>query len=291
MSDPHDEIEPGRGRLAQVACLLEVSARKAGNVHRYADFTDLHYTDFLWSALAIGDALETAETSGVGLAVHRAIEATRRMVATNTNLGMVLLLAPLAAVPHGVALNQGVEAVLAGTTVDDAAWVYRAIRLAHPGGLGEVADQDVMREPTVGLRDVMTLAASRDMVARQYKNGFREVLEQAVPYLEGYVIEGRSLETAIVGTHLKMLAQHPDSLIARKFGDACANEVTSRAADLLDRGWPDCDGFDEFDAWLRRPEHRFNPGTTADLVTAALYAALRDGTIPFPLDSGSFFMK
>ena len=102
-----------------------------------------------------------------------AIEATRRVVSTNTNLGIVLLLAPLAAVADCVDLAEGVEAVLAATTVDDARHVYHAIRLAQPGGLGEVSDQDIAREPTISLRDVMGLAADRDLIARQYANGFQ----------------------------------------------------------------------------------------------------------------------
>ncbi len=114
------------------------------------------------------------------MAVERAIEATRQVVATNTNLGMVLLLAPLAAVPHGTSLESGVEAVLDATTVADARAVYRAIRLAQPGGMGSVPEQDIAEEPTLPLRAVMAMAADRDLVARQYANGFREVFGDAL---------------------------------------------------------------------------------------------------------------
>jgi triphosphoribosyl-dephospho-CoA synthase len=280
----HNRARLSRGGLAHIACVLEATARKAGNVHRYADFADLGYIDFVMSATAIHGALDGAEHVGVGIAVYRAIETTRRLVSTNTNLGIVLLLAPLAAVPPGVNLVTGVETVLGGLTVEDAVWVYRAIRLANPGGLGEVAEQDVMGEPTAGLRDVMRLAADRDMIARQYANGYREVLHSALPSLARWIGRGVSLETAIVGTQLAILAQYPDSLIARKFGETRALEVSEWAARVIASGWPDGDAFGEFDAWLRRPEHRFNPGTTADLVTAALYAALLDGTIRVPED-------
>ena len=116
-----------------------MTARKPGNVHRFADFADLHFVDFLLSAAAIAEPLDRAASEGVGAAVLGAIEATRRVVSTNTNLGIVLLLAPLAAVPEGVDLAEGVEAVLAATTVDDASLVYRAIRLAQPGRHGRSA--------------------------------------------------------------------------------------------------------------------------------------------------------
>ena len=121
-----------------------------------------------------------------------AIEATRRVVSTNTNLGIVLLLAPLAAVADGADLADGVEAVLAATTVEDARDVYRAIRLAQPGGLGDVADQDVAREPTMSLRAVMGLAAERDSIARQYANGFQQIFGEALPALRASLDAGLS---------------------------------------------------------------------------------------------------
>jgi len=276
------------GRLAQIACLLEVTAVKPGNVHRFAGFADLHFIDFVLSATAIAEPLDRAASQGVGPVVLGAIEATRRVVNTNTNLGIVLLLAPLAAVPQSAGLAEGVEAVLAATTIDDASQVYRAIRLAQPGGLGEVSDQDVTMEPTITLRAAMALAAGRDSIARQYTNGFRQVLGEALPALRESLQAGRPLETAVVAAYLHVLAHHPDSLIARKYGLAQASQVSRRAADLLDAGWPDREEArrrcTELDLWLRQPANRFNPGTTADLVTAALYAALREGKIKLPFD-------
>jgi len=271
------------GRLAQIACLLEVTARKPGNVHRFADLPDLQFSDLLLSATAIAEPLDRACTTGVGRAVHEAIEATRQVVSTNTNLGIVLLLAPLAAVPTDVDLEDGIEAVLAATTVDDARWVYRAIRLAEPGGLGDVPEQDVKDQPTVTLRAAMTLAADRDLIARQYADGYRAVFDDALPALQSALGAGQPLEIAIVTGYLNVLAHHPDSLIVRKHGLAAAQSVSDRAGELLDAGWPDADDAQRrcraFDAWLRQPSRRFKPGTSADLVTAALFAGLRDTTI------------
>lgn len=273
------------GRLAQLACILELMAPKPGNVHRYRDLSDLRLADFLASALAIAEPLDRAATDGVGRSVEQAIAATRSIVATNTNLGIVLLLAPLAAVPRGTDLARGAVEILESTTLDDARAVYRAIRMARPGGMGSVPEQDISGEPTLGLRDVMTMAAGRDLVARQYANGYREVLGEALPALERSIAAGRSVETATVAAHLELLARHPDSLIVRRAGIEAAAEVTRRAREILGAGWPDvpravqmCESFDD---WLREPAREWNPGTTADLVTAALYAALRDGTILF----------
>jgi triphosphoribosyl-dephospho-CoA synthase len=287
------EESPGStspGLLAQVACLLEVTARKPGNVHRGSDFADSHLLDFLLSAAAIAGPLDRASRIGVGLAVREAVEATRRVVATNTNLGMVLLLAPLAAVPRDRPLPEGVADVLAATTIDDARAVYGAIRRAHPGGLGTVADQDVAGEPTLTLLEVMRLAADRDLVARQYAGAYREVFGEAVPALRDALAAGRPLETAIIHSYLNVLANHPDTLIARKRGRDEAHLASRRAADVLAAGWPDSPAgrtlCDELDTWLRGDGHARNPGATADLITAALFVALRDGTIPLPRPAG-----
>jgi triphosphoribosyl-dephospho-CoA synthase len=281
---------PSPGLLAQAACLMEVTARKPGNVHRGSDFDDSHYLDFLLSAAAIAGPLDRAREIGVGRTVREAIEASRQLVATNTNLGMVLLLAPLAAVPEDQALAAGIDGILAGTTVADARDVYQAIRLARPGGLGRVADQDVSGEPTVTLCQAMHMAAGRDLVARQYSNGFHEVFHDALPALRAALVAGRPLETAIVSVYLAILAKHPDTLIARKRGWEEARAASRRASEVLAAGWPEeatgqarCA---ELDAWLRADGHGRNPGATADLIAAALFAALRDGTIPLPRPTG-----
>jgi triphosphoribosyl-dephospho-CoA synthase len=274
------------GRLAELACLLEVTARKPGNVHRFADLPGLHFVDFLMSATAIVDPLDRAGSESIGATVLQCVQATRSLVSTNTNLGIVLLLAPLASVPDEVGLAEGVENILALTAVADARLVYRAIRLAQPGGMGEVAEEDINCEPTLSLRGVMALAASRDTIALQYANGFREVLREGLPAFIQARQEGMPLEAAIIALYLRLLARHPDSLILRKHGPNCARDISLRAAGVLEAGWPGradarrlCE---EFDQWLRAPENGFNPGTTADLVTAVLYAALRDGLIRPP---------
>lgn len=278
------------GRLAQVACVLEASARKPGNVHRFADFPDLDYLDFMLAAGAVAGPLDRAAGEGVGVAVLAAVEATRRVVATNANLGIILLLSPMAAVPPGEPLAEGLARVLAATTVDDARLVYRAIRQANPGGLGRAEDQDVADEPTVTLRDAMILAADRDLIALQYANGFDQVLGEGLPTLRRHLDAGRPLETAIVGVGLDLLAQHPDSLIARKTDRRTAEEASRRAREVLDTGWPETvegrERLEAFDRWTRTDGTRRNPGTTADLVAAVLFAALRDGTIDLPRPAG-----
>ena len=280
---------PSPGLLAQVACILEVTARKPGNVHRFADFADATYLDFLLSAAAIAGPMDGARGAGVGAAILGAVEATRRVVATNTNLGMILLMAPLAAVPEGAEARAGVAAVLAGTTVEDARLAYRAIRLARPGGLGTAPDQDVAAEPTITLVEAMRLAADRDLVARQYATDYADVFDVALPPLRAAIGAGRPTEAAILAAHLTLMARRPDTLIARKRGPAVAAESARRAAEVLDAGGPEIarERLASLDAWLRADGHARNPGATADLIAAALFLALRDGTIALPRAGGA----
>jgi len=265
---------------AQVACLFEVTACKAGNVHRGQDFADTYFLDFQLSAAAIGPSIGRAPLQPVGVTILEAVRATRQWVNSNTNLGIILLLAPLAAVPTGTSLKEGIGAILRNLTVDDACRAYEAIRLANPGGLGKAAKEDVADAPTQTLREVMALAASRDLVARQYAEDFHAVLEVGVPLLRDSW-KAHGWEAAIQVTHLQFLAKYPDSLIARKCGIALAEEAGRRAAEVLAAGFPASDkgkqAFLALDAWLREDGHARNPGTSADLVTASLFAAIREG--------------
>jgi triphosphoribosyl-dephospho-CoA synthase len=275
------------GLCAQLACIWEATARKPGNVHRYRDFEDCTYVDFLMSAAAIAPVMEKAREQRVGQTVLDAIRATRSVVHCNTNLGIVLLLAPLATVPSGENLACAVDELLSHLDVEDTRLVYEAIRLAAPAGLGQVPEQDVASEPTVPLRDAMALAAGRDLVAQQYVSGFSEVLGHGVPTLLEALRRGRTLEQAIVLCHLSLLAEYPDSLILRKHGLNRALSYSHLARQVLKAGWPDFGEGErklgELDAWLSSKNDPSNPGTTADMVTACLFVALRENKIPLPL--------
>jgi len=268
------------------ACALEATAPKPGNVSPLASFPDLCYEDFLRSANVVAPLLAEARQRGVGRTIYEAIRATQDVVGRNTNLGIVLLLAPLAAVDPTVPLDQGIESVLNGLTVEDAGWAYQAIRLAAPGGMGRVSAEDLSATPTRPLREIMRLAADRDTIAREYASGFSIVLRFGVwalgdlkRWLDGW-------DETIVGLHLVLMARFPDTLIARKSGRLVAREAARHAQAVLDAGWPHTPKSQQrlraLDAWLRADGHRRNPGTTADLVTACLFAAFRDRRMELP---------
>lgn len=274
------------GQCATMACLLEATVPKPGNVHRSADFEDLTFLDFVASAVAIGPSMDQAIGLGVGHAVLEAIAATRRSVKTNTNLGTVLLIAPLAAVPRDRTLHSGINAVLQALTPADSADMYEAIRLANPGGMGQVEQMDVAGSPPESILAAMQVAKDRDLVARQYTCDFATVLNDVVPSLVAGMDRGWTLPEAIIQSHLSLMSRHPDSLIARKCGAKVAQESASRARHVLETGQPGdetyLDALSDLDFWLRSDHHRKNPGTTADLIAAALFAALRDGLLATP---------
>lgn len=274
---------PSLEDLLRQACLMEVSARKAGNVHPEASFADTTFQDFVASADLIAPILAQARATGVGQAILDAVRATRDSLGKNTNLGMILLLAPLAAVPETVTLADGIGDVLRKLTVRDAEFVYEAIRLARPGGLGKVERGDVQDAPQMTLLEAMTLAKDRDLIAAEYASDFSFTTRQAA----GILIRTSHLdwELRVIHLHLWMLSRQPDTLIARKCGEEAAEEAQGWAQHIFAEGWPETDGsirlFQKFDRWLRAEGNQRNPGTTADLVAGTLFVVLRDGLTRF----------
>jgi triphosphoribosyl-dephospho-CoA synthase len=283
MSQPQRTI----GYLAQVACTWEVLARKAGNVCPGREFPDLTVNDFLKSAAAIRPVLDQAPQQPLGVTILRCIEETRKVVNTNTNLGIVLLLAPLASVPLDEPLYPAIADLLGRTTVVDTRHVYTAIRLANPGGMGEVNDQDIRGEPTLPLFEVMALAKDRDQVAREYALAFLDTRMFGLFGLPGNPVGFHSIEHLVVEFQLDLLRSKPDSLIARKRGRREAEIVQNCASKFANDGEFKSEtsrqAYLEFDTFLRADNHARNPGTTADLIAAALFVALREERIPLSM--------
>jgi triphosphoribosyl-dephospho-CoA synthase len=274
------------GAAATLACLYEVTARKPGNVYPGADFDETTtYAAFVTSAVVIGPIIEKAPAVGVGQTVLDAVRATRESVHTNTNLGTLLLIAPLAAVPPGQSLADGIHGVLEDLTADDTRAVYEAIRLASAGGLGRANEADVFDDtlPKITLVEAMRLAADRDLIARQYTNNFSDVFDRTALWIEAGLYQGWRLEHAIVFAHLRQIAAAPDSLIQRKCGPDVAKEASVFASAILKPLSPGDVDFArtiaKFDHWLRADGHRRNPGTTADLIAAGLFVLLREGRL------------
>jgi triphosphoribosyl-dephospho-CoA synthase len=269
---------------AQFACVLEASAEKPGNITPSHDFADTSYEDMLRSGIALGPELGRAGERGVGETVLAAVRASREAAGANTNLGIALLLAPLAraALTDGP-LRERLGGVQGALTVDDARAAYAAIRLAGAGGLEKRVEHDVRDEPGVTLREAMAVAAQRDTIAAEYVSDHAVTFELGLPVLAGALNEGLPVREATVELALRLLAAVPDTLIARKRGPEAAEGVSERAREVLTKGGVRATAgrtaLAAFDASLRRDGHALNPGTTADLVTAVLFVALLEGVL------------
>jgi triphosphoribosyl-dephospho-CoA synthase len=269
---------------AQLACVLEVSAEKPGNITPDHDFGDMSYEDMLRSAIAVGPELGRAAERGLGETVLAVVRASRRVAPANTNLGIALLLAPLAkAALGGGPLRSRLGATLRALDLADARAAYAAIRLAGPGGLDEPVEHDVRSEPAVGLREAMASAAGRDSIASEYVTDFALTFDTALPALLAALGDGLSEREAIVELHLRLLGAVPDTLIARKRGAEAAARVSEGAREVLAAGGVrTAEGrlaLERFDASLREPDNALNPGTTADLVAATVFVAVLEGML------------
>lgn len=264
-------------RAYRAACWLEVSALKPGNVSETSPGHGMTATDFHLSA-AVTAGILTQPGLSLGESICRAVAMTRRRVGFNTNLGIVLLCAPLARAAGASGEPREIHArlkqVLADTSRGDSARVFEAIRLANPGGLGSSDKYDVHSPPRVGLRRVMAAAAHRDLIARQYVSDYEDVFAVALPRFRTLRSCRKTESGAVTELFLYLLARHPDSHITRKHGPKKAAEVTRRAAEahaLL----ATCSGvrarrhLEQLDARLKAED--INPGTTADLTVATLF--------------------
>jgi triphosphoribosyl-dephospho-CoA synthase len=278
---------PGsRGWCVAEACRLEATAEKPGNVHPGASFPDLDHAELVAAGRAIAPAMEAAPGQPLGRTILRAVEASRRVTRSNANLGIVLAIAPLAAIPgEGPIASADVWQVLGQLTPDDASDTWQAIAHAAPGGMGRREKWDLSAPPPTDLRAAMAEAASHDRIARLWTEGWQPLFDGLVADLVDEVAAGMSPGDAVVRGYLRQLAREPDSLVARRHGGDVAAAVSRRATEVLgrgERGWRDAAA--RFDRDLRFPQ-RINPGTTADLCAAALYILLREGRFPAgPLD-------
>jgi triphosphoribosyl-dephospho-CoA synthase len=268
------------------ACRDELAAPKPGNVHVFAPGHRMTANDFVRSAAAASGPIATTGAR-VGARIHGAIEATLAAVGTNTNLGIVLLCAPLAAAAElGPGdLRAAVGEILAGLDAQDADLAFGAIVRAAPAGLGRAERHDVFAPAVASLRDAMAEAADRDRIALQYVTEYADVFELGEPALNRATAQGWDPTWSTLAVYLSFVAAFPDTHIVRRNGAATAENIRRLAAELNDRMRPLqspemlLPDLLTWDAALKRDG--INPGTSADLTVATLFAhRLRNVLLP-----------
>jgi len=264
----------------QSACLAELEALKPGNVHIFADGHGMQVQDFVRSAEAAAGQIAVPGLS-VGERIQRAVQASWDAVGCNTNLGIVLLCAPLihAALSESAGpLRERLQAVLAALTVADAACAFSAILRAAPAGLGDSPRHDVHQAPTVTLLDAMREAQGRDLVARQYASAFADVFEFGVTCYRECMQRWERPAWAMSAVYLGFLSRFDDTHVVRKHGQQAAAELRAEAA-VYETALRACENpktqqraLLEFDRSLKA--RGLNPGTSADLTVASFLVVL-----------------
>lgn len=295
-----------------LASLLEFSAwPKPGNVHRTKDFKSTRYEHFLAGASAIVPAFKTlcdriyydfdekAESYDfVGLGDFY-LDAANRMInwqkGGNVILGHILVLGALAASATLTFLKRqhnfesfrsNLIQTVKDSKYDDTIKLYKAIRFINPSWTGKVVEYDINDENSfnkiesnnVNLETIFQLFQDIDMIAFEYANGFPIILNEGVPYFLDLYRKCNDINIAIVNTFLKILADHPDTLIIRKSGLDAAKTVSERAKTILDEGGLLTSMGKQmvfnFDEDLQSKKGKLNPGTTADLLAGVIFVAL-----------------
>ena len=274
-----EEIDPFVAGAFLTACRAELTALKPGNVHVFAPGHRMTVGDFERSAEAAAPFVARRGVR-IGQRIREAVTATRAAVGQNTNLGIVLLAAPIARAfeiaegPGRGKLRAALGRVLDDLDIQDAIDGFAAIRLAEPGGLGSADRHDVSHQPSASFRDAMAEAAARDTIARAYVTGFADLFDPGLVSFERAVAQRGFGPAAITQLYFRFLAAFPDSHIVRKHGIVVAERVRQTAADLqprlaagdaaaeliaLDRSWKAAS---------------INPGTSADLTVATIFLHL-----------------
>ncbi|MEE9423934.1 MAG: triphosphoribosyl-dephospho-CoA synthase [Methylococcales bacterium] len=271
------------------ACELDILTFKPGNVSVYAAGHDMTAEHFRVSARVSAESITDFSLS-LGEKIFYSIRDTYNAVGCNTNLGIVLLCAPLIQGLQSVSPNQKntvslreqVSTILDATSIKDADWVYQAIRVAKPGGLGHVDQQDVAVSPQVTLQQAMQLATDKDRIAYQYVNDYKDIFEYGVPCYREALLRWNDARWATLAVYAGFLASIPDSLIVRKYGNRFTKMVASRMT-LVNKQLQEFnpDQPEQLFSVLKDVDAEFkaagiNPGTTADLTVTSIFAESLD---------------
>ncbi len=267
----------------QQACLLELRALKPGNVGYHSSGHGMSVEQFELSAQASAAPLFSS-SAGVGERALKAIHATYDAVADNTNLGIILLAAPIAEtlIKFGYSenLRDNLAKILAELSIDDAKYCYQAIQVAMPGGMGEVEAQDVSNEPSVSLLEAMQLSADKDRIGYQYISTFSDIFEHNLSVYRKYLQKWGSQEWATTAVFLSQWLRVPDSLIIRKKGLLKACVISDMIAPLANQVLASRDPTDHISGLLSLDSELkavgINPGTTADITVATVFVAMLD---------------
>lgn len=277
-------------KASQIACCLEVSSFKPGNVHRNRDYDDIKYHHFLASGIAFGNIIyeSSQDNKNIGKYIKMAVIESKKWSPTNANLGIIMLHMPISMSSGKIEgfneyeLKKEIINTTRNTTVNDAINVYEAIEIAMPNITPPNEGPDVQKndakneliEKNLTLYDVFKISSTWDSISKEWAEGFN-ISFKGYNLLNEYYEEYNNINLSITKTFLSILSEHPDTLIARKKDLDTSKMVSEMAKNILDRGFKKEDIM-EFDKYLSKEGNKLNPGTTADLVASSLMIFLLD---------------
>jgi triphosphoribosyl-dephospho-CoA synthase len=273
-------------------------------VHFAASITRLGHPLYQAARWGFQQATANESSSGFGELLKNSVQASMEPHGKNTLLGTILLIIPLAIasgydIPRSTlsisSLRSNLTRLLEETTVDDAVALIRTLQIASPGGAIPKTEQwtskpqafdfqsphtiDLIRREQYTLRDLQSLASTYDLVAEEYITNFSYTFETVYPQLKASLNRHPRIEDVVLVTYLWMLSHRPDSFVQRKAGPKVAEKVRKRAKKLHTKivkapesRWLKL--IKPFDEYLRSEGSKLNPGTTADLLSGALFLAL-----------------
>ena len=277
-------------KASQIACCLEVSSFKPGNVHRNREYDDIKYHHFISSGIAFGNIIYevSQDNKDIGKYIKLAVIESKKWSPTNANLGIIMLHMPIGMSSGKIdefnenVLKKEIIFTTKNTTVNDAINVYDAIEIAMPNINPPKEGPDAQKndakqeliEKNLTLYDVFKISSTWDSISKEWAEGFN-ISFKGYKLLNEYYEEYNNINLATTKTFLSILSEHPDTLIARKKDLDTSKMVSEMAKDILDNGFKKED-IEEFDKFLSKEGNKLNPGTTGDLVASSLMIFLLD---------------
>lgn len=258
------------------SCKKDIELIKPGNVNLLSSHKDTKAQDYLDSAILSSKELFNQNYS-LGKRILESVNVTRSQVNVNTNLGIILLCAPVIQSYidfNNLDLREGIKKTLSTTSIKDTHDLCAAINISSPGGLGDSDMYDTASYPNASIKQIMDYSQEYDRISYQYSHNFSDIFDFIIPKLEFLNQRYESLDISLSLLFIEILAKIPDSHISRKFGDKIAKKTSNNASDLLkilDREYdPDylAKALNNLDYEYKKKG--INPGTTADLLVASL---------------------
>jgi len=267
--------------LYEQACEVELQAFKPGNVSVYNEGHDMTVEDFRISYTVSSVPLTNPDYC-VGEKIYYAVKATREAVGCNTNLGIILLCAPLLQAAMDLkkkqSLRDALKCLLNNTNCKDANWMFKAITLATPGGLGDSESGDVKQQATMTLMEAMSIAAHKDRIAYQFLSYYKDIFEYTFFVYNAVFARFGDRNWAALSVFSALLSRYPDSHIERKYGTQYSDWVTEQMT-KVHKALVMTDNPESLIPMLYSIDKAFkskaiNPGTTADMTVATVLVYL-----------------